>query len=67
MAQGGPGRLHSHGPMVRERGVLYNRPTAVGRVRCQVASRRGERESLTSPSRRQVWRETVRLGQVARA
>ena len=67
-AQGGPGRpREAQGgctPMVRwfgKGGVLYNSQTAACRVRCQVASRRGE----SSPSRRQVWRETVRLGQVA--
>ena len=52
-AQGGPGRNREVSPSWSGgpgKGVTISQPN--GRVRCQVASRRGERESLTSPSRR---------------
>ena len=40
--------MHLHGPMVRERELSFYSLTAVGRMRCQVASRRGEREMCVS-------------------
>ena len=39
-SEGGPGRSHFRCPMVRERRLSCNSPTAVGRMRCQEASRR---------------------------